>query len=125
MYTQFYGIRLLVAAALILGGLYALGLWCFAFIRTSFAFFLLLAISSAGSLFLGLINAVYAYNLSAMRELDPLNVIYGSFLVLQPVVLLLSLIGQTILVRWLLRNTPRSHTQGEAETNRRYDKECN
>jgi hypothetical protein len=104
MYAQFYSIRLCVAVVLILGNLYALALWCFAFVRSTFSFFVLLAVSSAGALFLGLINTAYAYNLSAIKQVDPLNIIYGSFLLLQPVVLLLALTGQTILVRRFLRN---------------------
>lgn len=105
MYTQFYFVRLLVAAIAVLADMYLLGLWIFAFIRTGKRFFLLLAVSGAGALFLGIIAAAFAYyDLSGMKRFDPYNTLYGAtYFALQPLILLLAIVGQTLLVRSLLQ----------------------
>ena len=109
MYAQFYLVRLFLAGVFILADLYLLGLWTFAFVRTGKNFFLLLAISIAGAVFVGIINAAFAYDLPGIKRFDPSNILYGAaFFVLQPFVLLLAIVGQTMFVKWILRSAPRA-----------------
>jgi len=104
MYAQFYVVRLFVAIILVLGDLYLIGLWTFAFLRSGKKFFLVLAICAAGAVFLGIINAAFAYDVEGMRRLDPSNTLYGAvFFVLQPFFFLLAIIAQTMFVKWALR----------------------
>jgi len=104
MYTQFYHIRLIVTVVGLAVDLYSVGLWSVAFMRTGRRFFVLLAMASADALFLSLVGTAFAYDLAGMKRFDPGNILYGfSCFVAQPVVALLTVVGQTLLVRWLLQ----------------------
>jgi hypothetical protein len=107
VYGRYNLIRLLVAGVFVLGDLYLLGLWIFAFMRTGKNFFLLLAASTADAAIVAIINVGFAYDLPGIRRLDPSNLLYAAgFFVLPPLALLLAIVGQTIFVRWALRGTP-------------------
>ena len=104
MYAQYYYIRLIVLAVLVVLDMYAAGLWCFAYVRTALPFCLVLALASLGALFGAVIATAFAYDLAGIKRFDPANIIYGfSFFVLQPLVALVTIVGQTWLVTWLIR----------------------
>jgi hypothetical protein len=108
VYAQFYYARLIVLAVSLVIDVYSAGLWSFAFIRTGLPFCIPLAIASVGAFFVALVAAAFAFDLGGMKHLDPANVVYGfSLFVMQPCVGLLSVLGQTWLVVWLLRAGPK------------------
>ncbi len=111
MYAQYYYIRLLVLALLILLDVYSAGLWSFAYVRTALPFCLVLALASFGALFGAVIATAFAYDLAGMKRFDPANIIYGfSFFVVQPFVALVAVVGQSWLVIWLIRaKASKSH----------------
>jgi hypothetical protein len=112
VYTQFYEVRLVVLALAVLLDLYAVGLWLFAFVRTRQWFCLLLAFCAAGALLFTLVQGAFAYDFLAMKRFDPANRLYGfSYFVLQPVIAVLTIIGETLLVIWLAR--PRAKNPSE------------
>jgi hypothetical protein len=104
VYAQYYYIRLIVLAVLVLLDVYSAGLWSFAYVRTALPFCLILALASLGALFGAVISTAFAYDLAGMKRFDPTNIVYGfSFFVVQPFVALLAVGGQTWLVVWLIR----------------------
>lgn len=104
MYAQFYNIRLLVDAVIIGVNLYSIGLWIYAWMRFGSLSFMVLAVASVGAFFLALVVAAFAYDVAGMKRLDPTHILYGfSYFVVQPCLALTTIIGQTLLVRWLIR----------------------
>jgi len=104
VYAQYYYIRLVVLAVLVLLDVYLAGLWSFAYVRTALPFCLVLALASFGALFGAVIATAFAVDLAGIKRFDPANVIYGfSYFVLQPFVALVAVVGQTWLVIWLTR----------------------
>jgi hypothetical protein len=89
---------------------YSTGLWSFASVRTTLPFCLVLALASFGALFGAVIAAAFAYDLAGMKRFDLANIVYGfSFFLVQPLVALLAVVGQSWLVIWLIRaNTSKS-----------------
>jgi hypothetical protein len=104
VYAQFYDLRLFVIAVNVLLDVYSLGLWSFAFVRTRRQFFVLLAVCSIGALLLALVGGAFAYDFAGMKRFDPANRLYGvTYFVVQPLVALGTVVGQTLLVACLLR----------------------
>jgi hypothetical protein len=103
VYAQFYDVRLFVIAVNVLLDVYSVGLWSFAFVRTRRQFFILLVISSIGALFLALVGGAFAYDFAGMKRFDPANRLYGvTYFLVQPLIALLTIVGQTLLVTWLV-----------------------
>jgi hypothetical protein len=104
MYAQFHDVRLFVIAVNVLLDVYSLGLWAFGYMRTRRQFFLLLVIASLGALFGSLVGGAFAYDFAGMKRFDPANRLYAvTFFVVQPLIALLTVVGQTLLVMWLVR----------------------
>jgi hypothetical protein len=104
MYAQFHDVRLFVIAINVVLDVYAVGLWFFAFQRTHRQFCLMLTIAAVGALFLAVVGGAFAYDLAAIKRFDPSNRLYGiSYFVVQPLIAVLTIIGQTLLVRSLAR----------------------
>jgi hypothetical protein len=109
VYAQFYSIRLIVAALMILIDLYSVGLWTYAWTRFGSLSCLLLALASVGALFLALVAAAFSFDLAGMKQFDPPNIIYGfSYFVLEPAVALAAVVGQTLFVIWVVRDRGRN-----------------
>jgi 4-hydroxybenzoate polyprenyltransferase len=111
VYAQYYYIRLVVLAVVVLLDVYSAGLWSFAYVRTALPFCLVLALASFGALFGAVIATAFAYDLAGMKRFDPAKIIYGfSFFVVQPFVAMVAVVGQTWLVIWLIRaNASKPH----------------
>ncbi len=116
MYTQFDVIRLLTAVGFVVANLYFLALWCFAVMRTGLNFAWIFAISSGAALFVAIINLALAFDFPGVKRKrllgpDAYYILYWAFLAVQPCVLLVNVIGNTILVRYLLRSRSISASQ--------------
>jgi len=108
VYAQYYYIRLIVLAVSLLVAVYSTGLWSFAYVRTGLLFCMPLVIASVGAFFVALVGAAFAFDLAGMKHLDPANIVYGfSFFVVQPCVALLTVLGQTWLIVWLIGSGPK------------------
>jgi len=114
MPPDLYLVRLSVAVSFAVANLYLFGLWCFAFMRTGFSFFWLLAIASGASLLEGIFTVLLAYDFAGWehffgRKLFVIS--YEVFLSLQPVISLAALVGCTMFVRWVLRDRSQASNQ--------------
>ena len=109
MYAQFYSIRLIVVALMILINLYSVGLWTYAWRRFGSLSCLLLALASVGACFLALVAAAFAFDVAGMKRFDPENILYGfSYFVLEPLVAVAAIVGQTLFVIWVVRHRGRN-----------------
>jgi len=86
--------------------LYQLALWCFALIRTGFAFCYIFAFTNALFLVFAVINTTLTYDpLIGVRLLGPAGwkICYYMFICAQPINFLIAIVGTTILVTTLLK----------------------
>jgi hypothetical protein len=119
MPPDLYAVRLSVAVSFAVANLYLFGLWCFAFMRTGLSFFWLLAIASGASLLEGIFTVLLAYDFAGWEQFFGRHLFiisYEVFLGLQPVISLATLVGCTMLVRWVLRERPQASNQSQEPT---------
>jgi uncharacterized membrane protein len=119
MYAQFYFLRLAVLLVTGFGTAYLITLWVYALIRTKLRFLGWFIVANAGGLVITILSAAYAYNLAAMKRVDPSNILYGLFLASEPIVLLISITAQTTLVRWILDRAKPLDDHSRASSERR------
>jgi hypothetical protein len=98
--------RVLIGVGLVVTNLYVGGAWCYVLLRARCSFACIFALSNAAALLASIISLALVLDSPALqRGLGPeaYYFVYWFFLSLQPLVLLLNIIGVTILVRFLLR----------------------
>jgi hypothetical protein len=107
-------LRTLISISLVVTNLYMLGLWCYFLTRARPSFAWALAASSAGALFASIVSLCFTLDFRLVqRSLGPslFDMVYWIYLSVQPLVLLLHIIGATILVRFLLHRDLSSPTK--------------
>jgi hypothetical protein len=99
--------RLLIEAVWLVGGIYLLGLWCYALIRSRLRLFWLLVISNVVAVAIDLIGVVTMFS-DDPRDATFLGVIHASsfrqaMYGVKPVFFLLNLVAYTLIVRRIIR----------------------
>jgi hypothetical protein len=91
--------------------LYLIALWCFALIRTGFAFCYIFVFAYALLLVLSVINATLHYDPFMGARLlgrEGWTIVYYIFICAQPMNDLITIVGFTMLVTWLLKTRSSS-----------------
>ena len=106
MATIIHVVSLVTALAFVVGDIYVIALWAFGVARTGYAFFWILTASAVVFLLLAIINAVLIIAPRWSVEFvgrDMFFIGYAVFLAVQPIALTVSLVGQTLMLRYVLR----------------------
>lgn len=110
MGTTFHIIHVVVSFTFLIANLYFLLLWCFGLWRTGLALFWVLAISGTLFFCLTAVQCLLAIGSSwALRffGLGTFTIAYELFLAVQPLALLVAVVGHTMTARWIIRSHGR------------------
>src|SRR5260370_28381082 len=109
MYAEFYWVRLMLAVVFVFADAYFLFLWGYVFLRTGLTAAWLLTASNTIALIVSVIYLILAFDFRGLQHLlgpNLYSIVYWLFLGLQPLSVVLTVIGITLLVREILRSRP-------------------
>ena len=101
-------LRNLVVIVYVMGDGYLLCLWLFAFVRSKQRYFLLLIVAGVGFVSISVLGGIIIFVQSGIlpKLSDAQMMVLGwCFICLQPISMVLAIVGNTMVVRWITRRS--------------------